>query len=226
MKAVVRNVILIAALLAAIGAILLLTIQPRTGHEPVIATNTSEATTTQTISDGTITFAYSSDEFGLAVTPEQVLVKSYIPPCDTDFNYCFYYIGTDYQGTNFESAGLRVKKRTDLSTQAACLQTLPEGYTGITAKVSTTANFSTSVFSPLGDAGAGHYANGALYRLAYKGSCYEFETRIGATQYANFPRGTIKEFMPADQRAMEAKLLQLLKDITLPGGARPFAKVS
>lgn len=221
-----KNILIALALLAAIGTIAFLLIrQPSTTEPPTIATSTPQvATTTESISDGTITLAYTSQEFGLAVSPEQVLVRSYIPPCGDDFSYCFYYIAPDYQGTNFENAGFRVRKRDDLATQTQCLQTLPEGYAGITSKVSPSANFSTSVFSPLGDAGAGHYANGALYRLAYKGSCYEFETRIGATQYANYPRGTIKEFMPADQRAMNEKLLQLLKNVTLPGGAKPFSK--
>lgn len=91
--------------------------------------------------------------------------------------------------------------------------------------MSTSRDFATSIIAPLGNAAAGHYANGALFRLSYKGSCYEFETRISASQYANYPRGSIKEFMPWDQRAMNEKLLQLLKEMTLPGGVKPFLDV-
>ncbi len=214
-------------LLILAGAVILFYPRTQPAPTPTTATSTPQATTSpQSISDGTVTVAYSSEEFGLAVRPEQILVRSYIPPCDEDFDYCFYYIGPDYQGTNFESAGVRIKKRADLTTQTQCLQTLPEGYSGIAPSVVTSSGDSTSRIGPLGDAAAGHYASGVLYRLSYKGSCYEFETRVGASQYANYPRGTIKEFMPADQRAMAAKLLQLLKDITLPGGAKPFSKAS
>ena len=220
----IRNTLVVILLIAIVGLITLF--YPRRETTPVQSTATSTPEATESISDGTTTLSYASQAFGLAVTPEQIIPRSYIPPCDTDFNYCFYYIGTEYQGTNFESAGLRVKRRADLTTQSQCLQTLPEGYTGISPSVSGGTDFSTSVFTPLGDAGAGHYAKGTLYRLLYKGSCYEFETRIGASQYANYPRGTIKEFMPADERALEAKLLQLLKDVTLPGGAKPFAQTS
>ncbi len=227
MKAISRDTLIAVGIIAAIGMVALWYYHPEATQPPITATSTPQATTTaQTISDGTTTLAYSSQEFGLAVTREQILVHSYIPPCSEEFDYCFYYIGTEYQGTNFESAGLRVKNRTNLVTQTQCLQTLPDGYTNITPQVSIAPNFSTSIFSPLSDAGAGHYASGALYRLSYKGSCYEFETRIGATQYANYPQGTIKEFMPADQETMRAKLLKLLKDVTLPGGAKPFSSVS
>src|SRR5258708_11997428 len=54
--------------------------------------------------------------------------------------------------------------------------------------------YTTSVFSPIGDAAAGHYASGALYRLYLQDSstCYEFETRLGQTQFANYPAGDRK----------------------------------
>ena len=118
MNPTARNTILILAAAALVGIIVLLYPHDRTTTPPSIATSTPSATTTaQSISDGTIAFWYSSDEFGLAVTPEQILDHSYIPPCSDDFDYCFYYIGSDYNGTNFESAGLRVEKRSDLTTK-------------------------------------------------------------------------------------------------------------
>jgi len=45
----------------------------------------------QTVSDGVIKISIPSSEFGLAVTPEQIMVTSYIPPCDENFDYRLYY---------------------------------------------------------------------------------------------------------------------------------------
>src|SRR5581483_3797253 len=44
----------------------------------------------QSISDGTFTIAFPSTDFGLATNQQQLLVNSYIPPCNQGFNYCLY----------------------------------------------------------------------------------------------------------------------------------------
>ncbi len=178
----------------------------------------------QSVSDGTITFSYRSTEFGLATTPGQVLVTSYIPPCEAGFNYCLYYNGTQYQGTNFESAGLRIKKRTDISSEKLCLSTPPAGFSAKTTPQATAADsaYSLSVFSPIGNAAAGHFSNGALYRLFLKDGlkCYEFETRIGQTQFANYPAGTIKQFTASDQAVVNAQFTDILNTLTLKDGTK------
>jgi hypothetical protein len=177
----------------------------------------------KSISDGVFTLAYPSEDFGMATKPEQILVTSYIPPCNSDFNYCLYHIGQDYAGSNLESAGIRVEKRTDLPTENVCLTTPPGGFSATTAPSDTNAEdaFSSSVFDNVGDAGAGHYATGSLYRLFYRAdsSCYEFETRIGESQFANYPAGTIKEFTDADRTALKSKLTTIVKAIKLPNGS-------
>jgi len=172
----------------------------------------------QSISDGTITVHYPSANIGLATNKTQILVHPYIPPCDQNFNYCFYYTGTDYSATNFESAGIRIDARTDLATQSKCLSTLPAGYSGITPATASSSDYAVSVFSPLSDAAAGHFANGALYRLAYAGKCYEFETRIGQSDYLNYPSGTIQQFTAADQATVTSLLQSILGTLTLPNG--------
>ena len=222
MDTTLRNILIVVIAVILIGGGFLLYRDMNASPASSTATSTTPAGTEQTISDGTITIPYIAEEFGLAVSPQQILVTSYIPPCDSDFDYCFYYNGPDYRGTNFESAGLRVKKRTDLTTQTQCLKTLPDGYTDIVPVISTSTGFMRSLISPIGDAAAGHYSAGALYRLLYNGSCYEFETRIGASQYANYPQGTIQEFTTAQQAAIGEKLLRLLKAVTLPGDVKPF----
>lgn len=175
------------------------------------------ATSGNSVSDGTITFTVP-DNFGLAVSQQQILVRSYIPPCDSYFNYCLYYNGTAYQGTNFDSAGIRIKRRTDLTSSSTCLNTPPTGYSNFTPTSTTAADYLTSEFSPLGNAGAGHYAVGTLYRLWYEGnnSCYEFETRIGQSQFANYPSGTVQQFTTADQSSLKSTMQNFLNSITLP----------
>ncbi len=174
----------------------------------------------QSVSDGNIKITYDKI-FGLAVTKDQVPVKSYIPPCDENFDYCFYYNVDNYKGTNFESAGIRIKKRTDLNS-STCLTTPLDGFDPSTKPDATNASatYSTSVFSNVGQGAAGHYTSGALYRLYVKeaSACYEFETRIGETQFANYPEGTIKQFTDNDRNQVKTQLMSILEGITLKDG--------
>lgn len=182
----------------------------------------STATTTQvgsqSLSDGTIQFNYPAD-FGLAVTQAQLsgMVHSYIPPCNENFDYCLYYNGQDFAGSNFESAGIRISKRTDLAAERLCLNTPPAGYTNMTPSTKSYDNYSASIFSPIGDAGAGHYASGELYRvfLRQANKCYELETRIGETQYANYPAGSIKQFTDSDRNVVYAKFKNILASLEI-----------
>lgn len=192
-----------------------------------LPTTSSDTTGTQQISDGTILFTYSPSAFGLATNSDQIVVKSYIPACGdgtNNFEYCLYYKGATYSDTNFESAGLRIQKRRDLTSEKACLETPPTGYSTST-KPSATKNgvgHTTSGFWPIGDAGAGHSASGELYRLAHTEPltgdlmCYEFETRIGITQFGNYPAGSIKEFTSNDKAEVQRMLRGILDRITLP----------
>lgn len=180
----------------------------------------NEQAQAKSISDGNISITYNNN-FGLATNKDQILVKSYIPACDENFNYCFYYNADTYKGTNFESAGLRVKKRTDLNS-STCLTTPPDGFDPTMKPDSTNANniYAMSTFSNVGQGAAGHYSSGALYRLYIKDSklCYEFETRIGETQFANYPAGTIKQFTDNDRSQVKIQLTNILEGITLKGG--------
>ncbi len=176
----------------------------------------------QSVSDGTITFAYDPSDFGLATNQTQILAHAYIPPCDATFNYCLYYTGSAYAGTNFESAGLRIQKRTDLTAERLCLQTPPEGFDA--SKTPDNSNsydtYSMSAFNNIGQGAAGHLAQGSLYRLYVRqdGSCYEFETRVGQTQFANYPAGTIQEFTADKQAQITAKLKDIVSGVTLSSG--------
>lgn len=183
------------------------------------ATNASStgATVTQSVSDGTITFSHPSN-FELAVTAKEIVSNSYIPPCEDGFDYCLYSTGTEYKGTNFESAGLGIAKRTDLTEQKTCLETKPEGYSNLKPVIRNSNNYATSIFSPLGDAAMGHYAHDRVYRLSINSTCYEFRTRVGLSQFANYPAGSIREFTTSDEATVQTELNALLESIKLSGG--------
>lgn len=180
------------------------------------------SSTEQSVSDGTITMTYLPSDYGLAVNQQQLLVHPYIPPCDEGFDYCLYYVGPNYKGTNFESAGLRVEKRADLKTESLCLDTPPNGYSAIVKPDGATSTdvYSATVFRNVGNAAAGHYVVGSLYRLYYRpdSSCHEFEARVGQSQYQNYPAGSIKEFTASDQASALSGVQGLLEGISLPDG--------
>ncbi len=185
-------------------------------HENTNATSTPLSTPQNSVSTGVIEWEYP-DDFGLAISQDQVLVTSYIPPCESGFDYCMYYMGNTFAGTNFDSAGVRISKRNDISTERLCLTTPPSGYNTLIPSSATTTSYSASVFAPLGDAGAGHVAQGELYRLYVRepAACYEIETRIGESQYANYPAGTIDRFDEGDRTTLYQKFNRILESITI-----------
>jgi hypothetical protein len=225
-KTFIAMVVLIVVILALAGIIWWVIALLQTTY-PVVEPQHQQSTqpASRSISDGIITLHYD-ETYGLAVTPEQILNKSYIPACDPDFNYCLYYNGTQYQGTNFESAGLRVKKRQDLATESVCLNTPPEGFDSsiVPDKNTSTNAYSMSEFSNVGQGAAGHISQGSLYRLFVRNSssCYEFETRVGMSQFANYPAGSIKEFTPQDQQNTLSQLLDILRKTTVAGSSGPI----
>lgn len=192
-------------------------------NEKTSVPNASSSTAplfTQTVSDGVIIFGIPAD-FGVAVTKEQALVRSYIPPCDENFDYCVYYSSSTYAGTNFESAGIRVSKRPDLGTEQVCLSAFPDGYSQVPApNILKKPSYATSAFAPVGDAATGHYASGTLYRLFAGGACYEFETRIGQSRFENYPAGAIREFTAEDRQELDSKLSQIIENVKLASGEK------
>ena len=157
------------------------------------------------------------EDFGLAVTAEQVLVDSVVPPCRESFDYCLYYNDSRFENTNFESAGVRIEARDDLADEEMCLATQPAGYSDLTPGRDETDTYATSIFTPLQDSAAGHTAEGSLYRLWHSDSCYEFETRLGTTQFGNYEAGAITEFTQDDRRLVEGRLMDVLGGVRIVG---------
>lgn len=166
-------------------------------------------------SDGTLTFSIP-EGFGLAVSEEQILVPTTIPPCEPGFKYCIYYLGSEYEDTNFESAGVGIVERPELTDEQSCLTTPPDGYANKTPSATTTqASYAMSMFDEIGNAGAGHYTTGQVYRLNTDNTCYQIETRIGETQFENYPEGGITEFSAEDRAALARQLQDFVQSMSL-----------
>lgn len=187
------------------------------GDKVRVAT-TTEPYKAKSESNGIIAFT-TPEDFGLASNNDQLPISSYIPPCDVDFDFCLYYKGTEYAVTNFQSAGVRIKNRTDLKTATSCLNDQPTGYTGLrSTTVASTTGYSMSMFSQIASGGAGHVASGDLYRLVYDGTCHEMETRISSSQFENFKPGSIQQFTETDLNNIKEKLKDIVFGITLENG--------
>lgn len=183
------------------------------------AADGSTAPNVHVAAGGELMFERPAD-FGLAVHRDQVLVRSMIPPCDDGFDYCLYYLGDELAGTNFQSAGIRMERRKDLTTPEACLFTPPEGYTDFQPAVRREDGFAVSVFAPVQNAAAGHYSDGKLFRLFLgEATCFEVETRIAASRFEHYAEGTIREFTQEQRNALEDRLNDVVRAIRLV--ARP-----
>lgn len=191
---------------ASVGTITVDTIQTEDG---------SDVAGSETHSDGVITFTRPKD-FGLAITEEQVLVQKVIPPCELGFEYCLYYLGDTYEGTNFESAGIAIQTRDELTTESVCLAASPEGYADMTPRATSHGDFyGMSVFSPIPDAATGHYSTGVQYRLYTSDICYQITERVGESQFENFPTGSIEQFTEDERVELFVRLQGVVEGIAL-----------
>jgi hypothetical protein len=194
------------------------TSRPDTGGTCVADTASSTPQTTTTPQGVTFSFP---DAFALATGNEPIMVHSYIPPCDQGYDYCIYKNDQEFAGTNFESAGLSITAKPALTTQAACLNTPPQGYASTISPSDTSsgAGYAASVFANLGNAAAGHEAVDSYYRLyqTSNGDCTELDLRVAQSDYGNYPAGQIQEFTAADQQQVLSELGSILSGMTLNG---------
>lgn len=173
--------------------------------------------TTLVLADGQVLISYPPG-FQLAVTPEQLMLDAQIPPCDEGFDYCIYVEPVEFEGTNFSSAGLGIEARADLTNEADCMLTQPDGYLDLVPVVAGASDFATTLYHGIDQGAAGHYSTGSLGRLYYDSVCYEFETRVAQAQFANYPTGTIEEFDAEDQVRTSERLTAVMARVALPDG--------
>lgn len=184
------------------------------GEEPI---DDATLDTTLVLADGQVLISYPPG-FELAVTTDQLVLDAHIPPCDEGFDYCIYIGPVEFEGTTFASAGLGIEARVDLTNEADCMLTQPDGYRDLVPVVAGASDFATTLYHGIDQGTAGHYSTGTLGRLYYDSVCYEFETRVAQSQYANYPTGTIEEFDAADQVRTSERLMAVMARVALPDG--------
>ncbi len=148
---------------------------------------------------------YQSEDYGFTVRypgdfalwtvrlkyPEAASV-GYIPVCRFEPVACFVYAGHEYDGTNFSGAALSISVLRDKRTDEACADM---DLASSPAKI-VTINGTSFHYAVTGEGAAGHSMGGNTFRTLYQGVCFELAANIGASNFANYDPGTIKEFHP------------------------------
>lgn len=170
-----------------------------------------EADSTQIITDPELGYSISYPETFTALSEaEQDILPSlgYVPPCDENHSNCLYYIGTEFEGTNFDSAGISTKNLIDTGEENCT--SFNEAYTLPDSEISTEEIDSNLFYvARSGNAGAGHMAEETLYRTYHSNTCVEITTRIGYSQFGNYPEGSVEEFTAEDKN----ELMNSMKEV-------------
>jgi hypothetical protein len=101
-------------------------------------------------------------------------IRSYIPICHENAVACFIYNGNEYQGTNFESAGLSVSVLRDRRTENAC-NAIDAGSSEIREKTINGTRFHS--YDVVGEASS-HWIDTHAYRTFKDGVCFEIFASI------------------------------------------------
>ena len=181
------------------------------------STAANDMLTTMTLVGGDISLSYPKD-YGLAVNQDQLLVTSYVPVCDQGFEYCLYLRSDEFDGSNFDGAGMRIDVRDDLAFESDCMLEQPSGFSDLVPRVAGSGDHARTRFGQVGQGAAGHLSNGSVYRLYFGNTCYEFETRISQTQFGNYPAGEVERFTDEDAALVRGDFAAILASVSLPDG--------
>ncbi len=129
--------------------------------------------------------------------------RSYIPVCQSESIACFEYNGNEYEGTNFEAAGVSVNILRELRTEKECYKI--ENVSLPIQKI--TLNGIPFHYGDIGEGGLGHGIGGPAYRTFREHVCFEVALLITATSISVYDPGTVKEF---DSATLEKQLDRML----------------
>jgi hypothetical protein len=120
---------------------------------------------------------YSNPDYGFTISyPPDIKLYSardggpggYSPICFETTVTCLGYSGTDYQGTNFEGAGVAINVLRDAKTEQDC-DTLRSPFP-TRVEIIHGHPFHTAIVT---DAGLSHVTSGPAYRAFYQNVCFE-----------------------------------------------------
>ena len=115
---------------------------------------------------------------------------SYIPICDRATVACFEYSGHEYDGTNFEAAGVSVNVLRDLRTEEDCNKIDLASHP---TKVETIHGVKFH-YAIAGEAGLGNVKGGPTYRAFHENVCFEVSLAVAEAGIGDFDPGTVKAF--------------------------------
>lgn len=132
---------------------------------------------------------------------------SYIPICEYSTVACFEYNGKEYEGTNFEAAGVSVNVLRDMRTEQACGK-IDTGSSPVrTVKI----NGVTFHWGITGEGLMSQFKGGPTYHVFHQNVCFEI---VAATAQANmgaFEPGAVEAFDSARLDALLDKMVHTFK---------------
>lgn len=133
------------------------------------------------------------------------------PLCSDGFDYCLYYDDSFFEDTNFGGARIGINRLNGIISPQACVEASPDGFSNSTFEVKSEARYTTSIFSNLNF--DDNNSTGSLYRLAYGGNCFEFETKIIKNEF-EIGNGE-EEFTESDKLIIERKINEIIGSLLL-----------
>ena len=131
------------------------------------------------------------DDFGFNTDLRKIIPQSYIPVCDEGAKTvagCIYYSGRDYEGTNFDAAGVEIVMIKGLKSPAECY------LIGTAEPKKVSINGVEFAYAEQNEGAAGHFSSDRIYRSLKGGDCYQLRARVAFTNLGNYEPGTITEF--------------------------------
>lgn len=161
------------------------------------------------LSDMGILFAYPSRaELYTKERREEVRGLTYIPVCDPDtMSGCVVYGKDAFPGSTFSGSAVSFAVLPINETECYSVDNAPLS--------SGEKVFDTVAFRryEVGDAAAGHYLKGNIYRGWKDVRCLEMKSTMTMTNIGVYEPGTIKEFTEAEQAVLFAEMESVLDTI-------------
>jgi len=140
--------------------------------------------------------------------PDYVETKiSYIPICDYTTVACFEYNGKEYEGSNFEAAGLSVNVLREIRTEGDC----DKIDTGSYPVKTETINGIRFHYGMTGEGGMSQSKGGPSYRAFHQNVCFEIAVATAQISLGAFDPGAIKPFDSAKLDLLLDKMLHTFK---------------
>lgn len=132
---------------------------------------------------------------------------SYIPICDYTTVACFEYNGKEYEGTNFEAAGLSINVLREIRTEHDC----DKIDTGSYPIKTQTINGIKFHYGMTGEGGTSQSKGGPAYRVFHQNVCFEIAVATAQISIGAFDPGAVRAFDSATLDRLLDKMVRTFK---------------